>query len=400
MRLQIPFVFYWIRCNVEILNIVYVFVPIGRNNIMSISDLIKSKFKNILETQYKGRHQWQLKVKKLLGEHITTLEHQIAINKDNTEKSEIVKALDDIEKYIHSQEFTNTYDVKYAFDELLKIIRLGYSYCVLQLDPILQERALEKVFITCDYLKKVVMVNDPNIKEFTAFEDTVDALGIIGLTQLCTLGDLLDSDLEKSTWAILHGLNNPSIKIGRFAPLNLLSGSLTMLNQESTECMVVDHNYALLMLKRNGSLNAKHISKAESLIEEGFKEHKRLHSEVSNTVNNEIVKMPKYNEIINFNDSDFKPALLSRMKDDRNNLIAEMVDHEEKFHTAQNSLEGREVSKETMLILDLFKREKSAEILELLDNLSELTSVEKKVNLVDDAILAKAVTDHLIGKSS
>ncbi len=367
---------------------------------MSISDLIKSKFKNILETQYKGRHQWQLKVKKLLGEHITTLEHQIAINKDNTEKSEIVKALDDIEKYIHSQEFTNTYDVKYAFDELLKIIRLGYSYCVLQLDPILQERALEKVFITCDYLKKVVMVNDPNIKEFTAFEDTVDALGIIGLTQLCTLGDLLDSDLEKSTWAILHGLNNPSIKIGRFAPLNLLSGSLTMLNQESTECMVVDHNYALLMLKRNGSLNAKHISKAESLIEEGFKEHKRLHSEVSNTVNNEIVKMPKYNEIINFNDSDFKPALLSRMKDDRNNLIAEMVDHEEKFHTAQNSLEGREVSKETMLILDLFKREKSAEILELLDNLSELTSVEKKVNLVDDAILAKAVTDHLIGKSS
>ncbi len=244
------------------------------------------------------------------------------------------------------------------------------------------------------------MVNDPNIKKFTAFEDTVDALGIIGLTQLCTLGDLLDSDLEKSTWAILHGLNNPSIKIGRFAPLNLLSGSLTMLNQESTECMVVDHNYALLMLKRNGSLNAKHISKAESLIEEGFKEHKRLHSEVSNTVNNEIVKMPKYNEIINFNDSDFKPALLSRMKDDRNNLIAEMVDHEEKFHTAQNSLEGREVSKETMLILDLFKREKSAEILELLDNLSELTSVEKKVNLVDDAILAKAVTDHLIGKSS
>ncbi len=107
---------------------------------------------------------------------------------------------------------------------------------------------------------------------------------------------------------------------------------------------------------------------------------------------------PKYGQMLSMPEEDFKKLLLVRLEHPhRQKLLGEMIEHEERTHSAEKTMLGKEINQTTRMVLDVFNREKSKEIVELLEKtrmtLAETT--QDATDLVRDAMLAKATSDFV-----
>lgn len=152
-----------------------------------------------------GRHQQFYSVKKFLGENIPDLELQIATNKDNDERKEIVDKLEEIEEYIKSDLFTNRLSVESANKDIQRLTDKGYKNCVLKNDTALENRCLKVLDDTIKYMQDFARKN-PNLNG-EKVADQLDSIMSLtttgGIVSLITLGGLLNED-QQIAWVIMN----------------------------------------------------------------------------------------------------------------------------------------------------------------------------------------------------
>lgn len=113
-------------------------------------------------------------------------------------------------------------------------------------------------------------------------------------------------------------------------------------------------------------------------------------------VNEEMT--PKYDEMLDMQEQGFKQLLMNRIEQpNRESLLEEMIAHEERTHSAEKTMLGKEINSAVRMVLDVFSREKSKGAIELLEK-TRKTLVETgqdSADLVVEAILAKATSDFV-----
>jgi len=110
---------------------------------------------------------------------------------------------------------------------------------------------------------------------------------------------------------------------------------------------------------------------------------------------NSSAEMPSYQVMLAMNADDFRKWIVERSERPyRDQLIKEMIVHEEENHSARKTLKEK-VSEGEQAALNIFDREKSAGVVKWLDELSDRTSASEKQDFVRDAIFAKAAGDHI-----
>lgn len=158
-------------------------------------------------SKFVGRHQQFYSVKKFLGQDIPDMELQIAINKDEDERKELVEKLEEIEKYIKSDLFTNRFAVESANKDIRELTDEGYKSCVLKNDTALENRCLKILDDTIKYMQDFARKN-PNLngEEIAKQLDSIMALTTVGGTvSYLTLGGLLNEE-QQLVWAIMNSV--------------------------------------------------------------------------------------------------------------------------------------------------------------------------------------------------
>ena len=104
---------------------------------------------------------------------------------------------------------------------------------------------------------------------------------------------------------------------------------------------------------------------------------------------------PTYDQMLKMNEEDFKKWLTLRNETDREKLLIEMIDHEERTGSFRKT--AKKISGSEQAILDVFDIDKSARIVRTFGKVkSALTEGEKEgIDLVEHAIFAKAASDHV-----
>jgi len=105
---------------------------------------------------------------------------------------------------------------------------------------------------------------------------------------------------------------------------------------------------------------------------------------------------PTYDQMLKMNEEDFKKWLTLRNETDREKLLAEMIDHEERTGSFRKTAK-KEISGSEQAVLDVFDIDKSARIVRTFGKVKNaLTEGEKEgIDLVEHAIFAKAASDHV-----
>ena len=121
-----------------------------------------------------------------------------------------------------------------------------------------------------------------------------------------------------------------------------------------------------------------------------FRNKKRTNSVVSKKSD------PTYDEMLKLDEKEFQQWLLIRNETDREKLLVEMIDHEERTGSFKSTAK-KEVSGAEQAVLDIFDKNKSARVTNFLDRLSKIVSVfgKKDEDLVQAAIFAKAASDKV-----
>lgn len=106
---------------------------------------------------------------------------------------------------------------------------------------------------------------------------------------------------------------------------------------------------------------------------------------------------PTYDQMLKLDEKEFQQWLLIRNETDREKLLLEMIDHEEKTGSFRKSAK-KEITGAGRALLDVFDIDKSARIVRTFGEVKEaLTEGGKEgIDLVEDAIFAKAATDKVI----
>jgi|SRR3989344_2833930 len=107
-------------------------------------------------------------------------------------------------------------------------------------------------------------------------------------------------------------------------------------------------------------------------------------------------KNPTYDEMLKLSEKEFKQVLLIRNETEREKLLAEMIDHEERTGSFRKTARG-EITGAQQAVLNVFDRQKSAAIVETFGKVKEvlMEDGEKETDLVEDAIFAKAASDRV-----
>lgn len=112
-------------------------------------------------------------------------------------------------------------------------------------------------------------------------------------------------------------------------------------------------------------------------------------------------EMPTYKEMLALSKEEHQSWLIFRaLKDNREKLLAEMIEHEEKTGSFGKTARGNDPP-HTKLVLDVFKKDRSEEVTDVLQRLSDTANelgYEKdggKGDIIRDAIYAKAASDYV-----
>lgn len=103
--------------------------------------------------------------------------------------------------------------------------------------------------------------------------------------------------------------------------------------------------------------------------------------------------MPTYDEMLEMDEEKCGEWILLRTeKPNREKLIEEMIDHEERTKSFEKTMAGKEITGEQRMVLDIFDRMKSLSTIQLLSKLEETLEGEEK-DIVQEAIFAKTASD-------
>ncbi len=217
-----------------------------------------------ISNKFVGRHQQLCNVKKFLGEEVPVLEIQIATNIDISERDELVKKLEEVEKYISSDMFTNRFDVESVNKDMRELIDEGYKTCVLTNDTALENRCYKIFDDTHKYLESSLKKEDKTkSEEFAHLADQIKSFFALGaIVNLISLGGLLkDSSDEQRAWIIMNSVVYPN---------GLVKTASSILPSEPAEQEAVKLKlFAEKLLKENKISNGD-LQKISSEIKDGL----------------------------------------------------------------------------------------------------------------------------------
>jgi hypothetical protein len=176
---------------------------------MPLFNFLKTKKDQGAVSKFIGRHQQVCTIKKFLGEEVPDLELQIATNKDNSERDEIIAKVVEAEKYIASDMFTNRFDVESVNKDMRELIGDGYQNCVLENDTVLENRCFKIFDDTHKYLENSLKKEEASkATKFADLSEQIRSLFYVeGIVNYIRLGGLLtDSSFEQKTWIIINSL--------------------------------------------------------------------------------------------------------------------------------------------------------------------------------------------------
>lgn len=105
---------------------------------------------------------------------------------------------------------------------------------------------------------------------------------------------------------------------------------------------------------------------------------------------------PTYDQMLKLDEKEFQQWLLIRNETDREKLLSEMIDHEERTGSFRKTTQG-EITGAQQAVLNVFDKQKSAEIVKTFGEVKKvlMEDEEEETDLVEDAIFAKAVSDRV-----
>ena len=245
---------------------------------MGIFDFLKTKKKEVLENKFVGRHQQVCFVREMLGQEISSLEQQIATNKDNSERSEILERLESLEAYMKSEFYTTHYDVASTFDKIRGISKDGYMNCVLQNDTGMENRCLKILEDVIEYGENKAR-NDGSLTDelIDANKKILDTEGTYGFLVWPELGGLLNKAEEQHAWLIATGLIHKKKQFGRLNPCNVISELLASLDKKGLAVMANALKTMNEKLLKNGKISEIDGKKVIEMIETGVLENEEIH---------------------------------------------------------------------------------------------------------------------------
>lgn len=237
---------------------------------MGFFDFLKNKEVTNKNIEFQGRH-WQVCfVKQMLGERVSTLEWQIAMNKDQSERNEIIKNLEQLEAYIGSEFFTTQYDVSSTFDKISEINDEGYANCVLQNDDVIEARCIKILKDVIEYGEnKANREGILTTEIITAGEKIIEMKRAGGyLLVLPTLGNLLNTADDQHAWFIACSLI--------YKP-NFITHLLASLSREGLEFMVTGISAMKDRLLKSEKISESNANKIDEMVRAGILENREIH---------------------------------------------------------------------------------------------------------------------------
>ncbi len=244
---------------------------------MGILSLFQSSPKNVSRsTPCVGRHQSRLAVHRLLGYTVSTVDFQLAANKDRSERMDIEQRLAELEIHMQSDEFTTIFDVQDVWKDINEILDKGYDYCVLQADSELESKA---IYIYDNIVEYTLSSGNSGFSEEdeSHIRELSKKRAIQGILQHITLNDSLKTADEQMAWMILCSLDNPHKSYGGFAESNLITISLELLTGEDLQRRVKPLQLMKDRLRDQGVISTDEAGKVESMIESGIQMSRKLH---------------------------------------------------------------------------------------------------------------------------
>lgn len=140
----------------------------------------------------------------------------------------------------------------------------------------------------------------------------------------------------------------------------------------------------------------------EPTIEDLSDEQKEMLNHLSNYRKRTGKQTPTYEEMLSLNQDEFQTWMIIRtQKENREALLNEMIEHEEETGSFAKTLKPTHKPHEK-LIVDVFKKEKSKEVVEALEDLfkvayendTETKDEDKDRDIIRDSIYAKSTSDY------
>jgi hypothetical protein len=236
-----------------------------------------------VENEFVGRYQHLFAIRNILGADYSSMEIQIAKNRDMQERNEIKSKIEEIENNIKSEFFTNLPDVKDVNDTILETLKIGYENCVLQNDTDLEARCFAIILNVQEYYKKLLKENGlltPQLNQ--NFEDITDSASSIGWFYWSTLGDLIKKPDEQHAWIIIASVLNISKKIGFLDATNYLKHMIASLPLKDIDNYIRDIKEMNDRLYKTNKISEDESQKVGLMIEEGLNENKEIHKKFPN----------------------------------------------------------------------------------------------------------------------
>ncbi len=247
---------------------------------MALLDFLKTKKEAVVEKQFVGRHQQTFFIKQIFGENASDMERQIAVNKDLGERNEIAMKLEKVEEYVHSDYFTNQFDVSSASKDIENIIDEGYKTCVLPNDIDLENRCLKILRDTIEYTKRFGLKHGTlTVENAAKLDDILNLRVAAGYLNWWTLGDLPLNGDEQHAWMIISSLLNTGKPIGGFDKSDLVAGVLATLSLKDVIWSAEQFKKIKEKLLHDGKINQTEAKRVDELIKKGLAQNKKIHEE-------------------------------------------------------------------------------------------------------------------------
>lgn len=245
---------------------------------MGIFNFFKDKKTETVEDKFIGRHQQACFVREMLGQEISSLERQIASNKDNSERSEILEKLESLEAYMKSEFYTTQYDVASTFNKIRQISEEGYMNCVLQNDRDMEERCLKILEDVIEYVENKAKKEGNLTEELVEGNKKIlDSEGTVGFLVWPELGSLLNTAEEQHAWLIATSLVHKEKQFGRLNPCNVITALLASLDREGLRVIGDALKTMKDRLVKSEKISENDAKKINEMIEAGISENEEIH---------------------------------------------------------------------------------------------------------------------------
>jgi len=250
--------------------------------------------KNVnLKDQVTGRRLQLCFVKRMLGDKVSDVEQQEAVNKDIKERDGIFEKLEKLDTRLKAEypyDFIPRFDFSNTHEAILKIIDKGYEFCVFQFDSRMENYALNLLDEIREHYRELLRQQGDadKIVETDKMNEEIDRMNRMkSWMHLTELGGLINDADEQHAWWIFATLllagkskdlsfktnvGNPT----QFELIFLMLGSCAKKDVDN----LVSHLRAMKdRLIKNQKITKRDGEEIEKIIEEGLNHNKKIHEE-------------------------------------------------------------------------------------------------------------------------